>query len=91
MVGELEGGQLTLVAATQSVQRLKEMIHRPKTAVSIEEMNIAVALRSRRHLVGAEGLNCKASKNPAIGETAKAASHPLYWVEKYAKLRLSNV
>ncbi|MNF84869.1 putative regulator PrlF [compost metagenome] len=35
---ELDGGQCVMVVATQPVQRLKGMIRKPKTAVSIEAM-----------------------------------------------------
>jgi hypothetical protein len=45
---EVEEGQYSMVAATEPVQRLKGMMHKPKAAVSIDAMNIAVAGRSRR-------------------------------------------
>lgn len=46
---ELGSGQFAMVAANQPVQRLKGMIHKPKTVVSIEDMNIAAALRSKKY------------------------------------------
>jgi len=38
-------GQFVLVAATLSVSSLKGIIHKPKTAVSIDKMNDAVRRR----------------------------------------------
>jgi antitoxin PrlF len=40
---EIEAGQFDIRAATHSVKTLKGMIHRPETAVSIEDMNAITA------------------------------------------------
>jgi AbrB family looped-hinge helix DNA binding protein len=42
---ETEKGQFAIVAATHSVQRLKGLIAKPPQAISIEEMNAAIAAR----------------------------------------------
>jgi antitoxin PrlF len=42
---ETEKGQFAIVAATQPVQGLKGLITKPKKAVSIQDMNIAIAAR----------------------------------------------
>ena len=40
---EMSDGQLAMVAATHSVQSLKGMIRKPRVAVSVEDMNAAIA------------------------------------------------
>ena len=40
---EMSDGQLAMVAATHSVQSLKGMIRKPRVAVSVEDMNSAIA------------------------------------------------
>ena len=40
---EIENRQFAIVAVTHSVKRLKGMIRKPQNAVSIEDMNTAVA------------------------------------------------
>lgn len=42
---EMEKGQFAIVAATQPVQGLKGLIAKPKKAISIEDMNAAIATR----------------------------------------------
>lgn len=42
---EIEKGQYLMVAATDEVQSLKGMLRRPSRAVSIEQMNEAIAER----------------------------------------------
>jgi antitoxin PrlF len=42
---EMEKGRFAIVAATQPVQGLKGLIAKPKKAISIEEMNAAIAAR----------------------------------------------
>ncbi|WP_211455133.1 AbrB/MazE/SpoVT family DNA-binding domain-containing protein [Collimonas antrihumi] len=42
---EIENGQYAFVAATESVQSLKGMLRKPGAAVSIEQMNQAIAQR----------------------------------------------
>jgi antitoxin PrlF len=42
---EVEAGRFELVPATRSVTALKGMFGKPKRAVSIEEMNAAIARR----------------------------------------------
>jgi antitoxin PrlF len=42
---EIENGQYALVAATETVQSLKGMLRKPAAAVSIEQMNQAIAQR----------------------------------------------
>ena len=54
MFVELEGRQFTLVAGTQPVQRLKGMIHRPKTAVSIEELGREVRKAATLQCLGGQ-------------------------------------
>jgi AbrB family looped-hinge helix DNA binding protein len=44
---EFEVGQFSMMAATHSVKGLKGMIRKPETAVSIEEMNVAIADQGR--------------------------------------------
>ena len=46
---ELEGGQFTMVADTQPVQRLKGMIDKPKTAVTTQDINKAAAHRPSKY------------------------------------------
>jgi hypothetical protein len=41
----LESGQFAIVAATYSVERLKDMIRKPKVIVSIDDMNAVFALK----------------------------------------------
>jgi antitoxin PrlF len=40
-------GQFAIIAATEEVQSLKGMLKKPARAVSIEEMNQAIATRGR--------------------------------------------
>ncbi|MHA6181626.1 AbrB/MazE/SpoVT family DNA-binding domain-containing protein [Pseudomonas mohnii] len=40
---EMSDGQLAMVAATHSVQSLKGMIRKPRVAMSVEDMNSAIA------------------------------------------------
>jgi len=40
---EIENGQFAIVAATQSVKRLKGIIRKPQNFINIEDMNMAVA------------------------------------------------
>jgi antitoxin PrlF len=40
---QLEPGRFEIVAATQSVTALKGLVSKPDTAVSIEDMNAAIA------------------------------------------------
>lgn len=40
-------GQFAIIAATEEVQSLKGMLKKPAKAVSIEEMNQAIATRGR--------------------------------------------
>ncbi|MNF91651.1 putative regulator PrlF [compost metagenome] len=40
---EIDNGQFAIVAATQSVKRLKGIIRKPQNFLSIEDMNMAVA------------------------------------------------
>jgi len=40
-------GQFAIIAATEEVQSLKGMLKKPSRAVSIEEMNQAIAARGR--------------------------------------------
>jgi antitoxin PrlF len=40
---ELENGQFAIVAAVHSVQNLKGLIRKPASAVSIDDMNTAIA------------------------------------------------
>jgi antitoxin PrlF len=42
---EIENGQYALVAATETVQSLKGLLRKPAAAVSIEQMNQAIAQR----------------------------------------------
>ena len=42
---EMSDGQLAMVAATHSVQSLKGMIRKPRSLVSIEDMNAAIAAK----------------------------------------------
>jgi antitoxin PrlF len=42
---EIENGRYALVAATEAVQSLKGMLHKPGAAVSVEQMNQVIAQR----------------------------------------------
>jgi antitoxin PrlF len=42
---EVEAGRFELVAATRSIQQLKGMFGKPKKAISIDDMNKAIAAR----------------------------------------------
>lgn len=42
---EISDGQFAMVAAIHSVQSLKGMIRKPRVAVSVEDMNAAIAAK----------------------------------------------
>jgi len=43
---EMSDGQFAMVAATHPVQSLKGMIRKPRVAVSVEDMNAAIAAKN---------------------------------------------
>jgi hypothetical protein len=45
---EIEPGRVEVIAATRSVRELKGRFGKPKRAVSIEEMNAAIAAQATR-------------------------------------------
>lgn len=42
---ELENGQFAIMAAVHSVQSLKGLVRKPASPVSIEDMNVAIAVQ----------------------------------------------